>query len=74
MKVLFLSVLKVIEYLCHEQQLQYLKWKHTDLELLFLPRHENHQRPPFLGIFSFTMFSNAAWSKCTEFLILKTQT
>lgn len=55
-------------------QLQYLKQQRTDLELLFLPRHENHHRPPFLGIFSFIMFSNAAWSKCTQYLILKTQT
>lgn len=47
--------------------------KHTDLELSFLPRHENHQRPPFLGIFSFMMFSTVAWSKRTEPLILKTQ-
>lgn len=30
--------------------------------LLFLPRQENHHLPPFLGIFSFMMFSTAAWS------------
>lgn len=35
----------------------------TDLALLFLPRQENHHLPPFLGIFSFMMFSTAAWSR-----------
>lgn len=38
----------------------------TDLESLFLLLHENHQRPPFFGIFSFMMFSTEAWRQpCT---------
>lgn len=38
----------------------------TDLESLFLLLHENHQRPPFLGIFSFMMLSTDAWRQaCT---------
>lgn len=38
----------------------------TDLESLFLLLHENHQRPPFLGIFSFMMLSTDAWTQaCT---------
>lgn len=34
--------------------------KRTDFTL-FLPLQENHHLPPFLGIFSFMMFSNVAW-------------
>lgn len=36
--------------------------KFTDLLLLFLPR-QNHHLPPFLGIFSFMIFSTAAWGR-----------
>lgn len=36
------------------------KLESTDLVLLFLPRQENHHLPPFLGIFSFMMFSTEA--------------
>jgi len=39
----------------------------TDLESLFRLLHENHQRPPFFGIFSFMMFSTEAWRQpCTH--------
>lgn len=34
-------------------------YKFTALLALFLPRQENHHLPPFLGIFSFMMFSTA---------------
>lgn len=38
----------------------------TDFESLFLLLQENHQRPPFLGIFSFMMLSTDAWRQaCT---------
>lgn len=39
----------------------------TDLESLFLLLHENHQRPPFFGIFSFMMFSTEAWRQPCEY-------
>lgn len=35
----------------------------TDLALLFRLRQENHQRPPFFGIFSFMMSSTVAWGR-----------
>lgn len=44
----------------------------TDLESLFLLLHENHQRPPFLGIFSFMMLSTDAWRQAIVHIQLKT--
>lgn len=49
----------------HELRLKSVKRlsKFTDLLLLFRPRQENHHLPPFLGIFSFTIFSTVAWGR-----------